>query len=74
MNLKPELLQTMTNLGVTPDELDLLRSRMLSAVTSLQAQIYALNAQIETLTEAKAAVIQQLAQANTTVSKLVVSE
>ena len=49
MQLKPLLLQTMTELGITPEELDMLRGRMLSSVTSLQAGITSLDAQISTL-------------------------
>jgi len=54
MNLKPELLTTLTNLGITKEELPILYDRMLSLVSSLQAQINSLDAQIATLTSQKA--------------------
>lgn len=71
MNLNPELMQTMVNLGVTEPELELLRSRMLSAVTGLQAQLNALDAQIATLTAQREAFYVELQQANITVGKLI---
>lgn len=71
MNLKPALLDTMTNLGVTPAELDLLRGRMMGAVSSLQAQITALESQIAALEAQRQAALTELAQANITVGKLV---
>ena len=71
MNLRPELLQTLTNLGVTAPELDLLRERMLSSVTSLQAQLTALDAQIGNLQAQRASVDAELTQANYTVGKLI---
>ncbi len=74
MNLKPELLTTMSNLGVTEPELELLRSRMLSAVTGLQAQLTALDAQIATLTAQRDTAAYELQQALQTVSKLVTVE
>lgn len=71
MNLKPELLSAMSSLGVTEPELDLLRARMLGAVTGLQAQLTALDAQIATLQAQRDAVAQELSQANVTVGKLI---
>jgi hypothetical protein len=71
MQLKPLLLQTMTDLGVTPDELVLLQGRMLSAVSSLQANLVALDAQISTLQRQREEVAAELGQASTTVMKLV---
>ena len=71
MNLKPELLATMFALGVTETELDTLKARMLFSVTSLQAQVNALDAQIATLTAQRDAVRQELAAALVTASKLV---
>lgn len=71
MNLKPELLSAMTTLGVTDSELDLLRTRMLSAVSSLDAHLNALDAQIRTLESQRSAIAEELAQATITVSKLV---
>ena len=53
MNLKPELLSTLTSLGVTQDELPVLYDRMMSLVSSLEAQIGALTSQIESLTAQK---------------------
>ncbi len=44
MNLKPELLATLTTLGITGTELDTLKARMMFTVTSLEAQASALNA------------------------------
>lgn len=71
MNLKPELLATMTALGVTEAELDTLRARMLFSVTSLEAQVNALDAQIATLTAQRDAARQELEAALVTASKLV---
>lgn len=71
MNLKPELLQAMVSLGVTGPELELLSSRMLSAVTSLQAQLNALDTQLATIQSQRDAASQELAQAQITVSKLI---
>lgn len=70
MNLKPELLSTLTDLGLTAPELELFRDRMLMAVTGLEAQINALDAQIATLESQRDAVAAELAQANVTVAKL----
>lgn len=74
MNLKPELLSALTNLGVTETELELLRTRMLSAVTGLEAQLNALGSQISTLSAQRDAVSAELQQANITVGKLISSE
>lgn len=74
MNLKPELLQTMLNLGVNQEELAMLMDKMMSAVVSRQAAITALDAQIATLTSQREAVFAELQQANVTVGKLVSSE
>lgn len=71
MNLKSELLQTLTDLGVTPDELTLLQGRMLSAVSSLQAGIMALDAQIATLQGQRGELAAELNQASVTVAKLI---
>jgi hypothetical protein len=71
MNLKPELLATITALGVTEAELDTLRARMLFSVTSLEAQVNALDAQIATLTGQRDAARQELEAALVTASKLV---
>lgn len=71
MNLKPELLQVMADLGVTEPELETLRSRMMSAVTGLTAQLNALNSQIETLSAQRDALKEELSKANITVDKLI---
>jgi hypothetical protein len=71
MNLKPQLLTTLTNLGITEAELPILSDRMLSLVSSLEAQVSALNAQIATLTAQRDAARQELAVALITASKLV---
>ena len=63
----------MSALGVTERELELLRSRMLGAVTGLQAQITALDTQIATLQAQRDAAAHELAAAQVTVGKLVVS-
>lgn len=70
MNLKPELLDVLTALGVTPEEVDLLRERMLSAVTSWQAKVTALDAQIATLEAQRVEALAALDQGLTTVNKL----
>jgi chaperonin cofactor prefoldin len=71
MNLKPQLQNVMTELGVTEAELELLRGRMLSAVTSLEAHLNALQAQIATLSVQRDAIEEELTAARVTVSKLV---
>lgn len=71
MNLKPDLQQALTILGVSDDELVLLRERMLSTVTGLEASLGALDAQISTLTAQRDAVAAELARASITVAKLV---
>ena len=71
MNLKPELLATLTSLGITGTELDTLKARMMFSVTSLEAQVNALDAQIATLTAQRDAARQELAAALVTASKLV---
>lgn len=73
MNLKSELISTLNQLGVTETELETLRSRMLSAVTALEAQVNALNSQIATLTSQRDASLAELQQANITVNKLIES-
>lgn len=73
MNLKSELLSTLNQLGITETELETLRSRMLSAVTALEAQVNALNSQIATLTFQRDAALAELQQANITVNKLIES-
>jgi hypothetical protein len=60
MTLKPELLTTLTSLGITEAELPVLYDRMMSLVTSLQANINALSAQIDTLSAQKAELEAQL--------------
>lgn len=70
MNLKPELKSVMDALGVTPDELVMLQGRMMSSVTSLQAQITALDAQISTLNGQRSELAAELAAANVTLAKL----
>lgn len=70
MNLKPELLTTLINLGVDKEELVLLGDKMLSAVTNLQANLAALNSQIESLNAQREAVLVELNKGLSTVSKL----
>jgi outer membrane murein-binding lipoprotein Lpp len=71
MNLKPALLAVMAELGVTGTELETLRARLMFSVTSLQAQVNALDAQIATLTAQRDAARQELEAALVTASKLV---
>jgi len=71
MNLKPELLSVLTGLGVTGAELDTLKARMMFSVTSLEAQVSALDTQIATLTAQRDAARQELEAALVTASKLV---
>jgi len=73
MNLKPELLATLTNLGITEAELPILFDRMMSLVTSLQANINALSAQIDTLTAQKAELETQLTAGQAIAAKLLES-
>lgn len=70
MNLKPELLATLTNLGITEAELPVLFDRMMSLVTSLEAQINALSAQIDTLSAQKVELQAQLAASQVIAAKL----
>jgi uncharacterized small protein (DUF1192 family) len=71
MTLKPQLLTILTNLGVTEPELETLKARMMFSVTSLEAQVDALNAQIATLTAQRDAARQELEAALVTASKFV---
>lgn len=71
MNLKPALLQTMSDLGITEAELETLKDRLMFSVTGLQAQLNALEAQITTLSAQRDMVNQELSAALVTVSKLV---
>jgi len=73
MNLKPELLATLTNLGITEAELPILFDRMMSLVTSLQANINALTAQIDTLSAQKVELETQLAAGQAIAAKLLES-
>lgn len=70
MNLKPELLATLTNLGITEAELPVLFDRMMSLVTSLEAQINALSAQIDTLSAQKVELQTQLTASQVIAAKL----
>lgn len=60
MNLKPELLATLTSLGITETELPVLFDRMMSLVTGLEASINALSAQIEVLSAQRQQAITEL--------------
>lgn len=71
MILKAELKQVMDDLGITPDELNTLQSRMLSSVTTVQAQITALSAQIESLTSQRTQFQEELQASMVTVAKLI---
>jgi len=73
MNLKPELLTTLTTLGITEAELPVLYDRMMSLVTSLQANINALTAQIDTLSAQKVELETQLAAGQAIAAKLLES-
>ncbi len=73
MNLKPELLATLTGLGITEAELPVLFDRMMSLVTSLQANINALTAQIDTLSAQKVELETQLAAGQAIAAKLLES-
>ena len=61
----------MTALGVTRAELNTLKAGMMFPVTSLEAQVSALDAQIATLTDQRDAAQQELEAALVTASKLV---
>jgi uncharacterized small protein (DUF1192 family) len=71
MNIRPQLLTILTNLGVTEPELETLKARMMFSVTSLEAQVDALNAQIATLAAQREAAQQELSVALLTASKLI---
>jgi hypothetical protein len=73
MNLKPELLATLTSLGITEAELPVLYDRMMSLVTSLQASINALSAQIDTLSAQKVELETQLGASQAIAAKLLES-
>lgn len=71
MNLKPELLTTLTSLGITEAELPILFDRMMSLVTNLEAQINALSTQINTLSAQKVELQTQLATSQVIAIKLI---
>lgn len=71
MNLKPELLTTLTSLGITEAELPVLFDRMMSLVTGLEAQINALDAQIATLSAQKVESVTKLAASKVIAVKLI---
>ena len=70
MELKPELLSALAKLGITEVELETLKARMMFSVTSLEAQVNALDAQIATLTAQRDAAQQELSAALVTAAKL----
>ncbi len=74
MNLKPELLATLTALGITEAELPVLYDRMMSLITDLQAQVTALSSQIESLETQKAEVEQKLIDGQVIAYKLLDSQ
>ena len=74
MNLKPELLTALTNLGITEQELPILYDRMMSLVTSLQANINALSAQIDTLSTQKTELETQLVASQAIAAKLLTQD
>jgi hypothetical protein len=74
MNLKPELLTTLINLGITEAELPVLYDRMMSLITDLQAQVTALSSQIESLETQKAEVEQKLIDGQVIAYKLLDSQ
>jgi uncharacterized coiled-coil DUF342 family protein len=71
MNLKPELQYAMVALGVTATELETLARRMTFSVSSLEAQLNALNAQIDQLTLQRDAILAELQAGQVTMNKLV---
>ena len=71
MNIRPQLLTILTNLGVTEPESETLKARMMFSVTSLEAQVNALDAQIATLTAQRDVSRQELVAVVVTASKLV---
>jgi hypothetical protein len=74
MNLKPELLTTLINLGITEAELPVLYDRMMSLITDLQAQVTALSSQIESLETQKAEAEQKLIDGQVIAYKLLDSQ
>lgn len=70
MNLKPELLTTLTSLGITEAELPVLYDRMMSLVTNTNATIMALDTQIHTLTTQRNEAVARLAEAEAIAAKL----
>jgi uncharacterized protein involved in exopolysaccharide biosynthesis len=74
MNLKPELLATLTALGITEAELPVLYDRMMSLITDLQAQVTALSSQIESLETQKAEIEQKLIDGQVIAYKLLDSQ
>lgn len=69
-SLHPEVLQTLTDRGFTPQEVITLRERMLYSVASLQVRISALTAQIDALTVQRSELQVELTNASVTVGKL----
>jgi len=74
MNLNPNLLQVLTDLGVDRAELEMLKGRMLSSVSSLQARLTSLDVQLAVLSEQRSQVAKELMEANVTVGKLISGE
>lgn len=74
MNLKPELLATLTSLGITEAELPILYDRMLSLITGYSATITALDAQIATLSAQRDEVTAKLFEGQAIATKLIVPQ
>lgn len=74
MNLHPQVLQTLSDRGLTEEEVVTLQGRMMFAVTSIEAQITALDAQISALSMQRAALQDELAASSATVAKLLAPE
>lgn len=74
MNLHPQVLQTLSDRGLTAEEVTVLQGRMMFAVTSIEAQITALDAQINALTMQRTALQDELAASSITVGKLLAPE
>jgi peptidoglycan hydrolase CwlO-like protein len=69
--IKEPLKARLNELGVTTDiELNILRERVLSTVSARQAQLNALNSQIDTLTRERDELVAEITSANITINKL----
>lgn len=73
MQLKQELIDTMTLLGISESELEYLKTKMLSTVIDLEASLTAIEAQISTLNTQKEEIQSKLAETSGMIAKLIIT-